>query len=100
MARRIALSPRYLKHARALGVVGGSVASQATGAVARVLATAPSLPLEGDVYTFLPDAGDGVQVLAHCRRVPGRNHWLWYWSTEEEVQLVGLTSTPPVVRGE
>jgi hypothetical protein len=47
-----------------------------------------SLPLDGDVYTsLLPDDGSGVQVLAHGRRVPHRNLWVWYWATDEELTL-------------
>jgi hypothetical protein len=59
-----------------------------------VLATAPSLPLSGDVYGVMP--GDTpVQILTHGRRVPGHNLWLWYWGSDQELKLVGLSIVPP-----
>jgi hypothetical protein len=60
---------------------------------------APVLPLEGDVHTFVPDETSSIQTLAHGHRVPGRNLWVWYWEGADEVQLVALTKTPPIVRG-
>jgi hypothetical protein len=95
--RKIVLSPRYLTDAHALRVVGGSPASRALGAIVRALAEAASLPLEGDAYTFLLDDGD-LQVLAHSRRVPRCNLWVWYWATDQDLTLVALTNVPPVAR--
>jgi hypothetical protein len=31
-------------------------------------------------------------ILAHARKVQGRNLWVWYWATETELKLVALTS--------
>jgi hypothetical protein len=99
VARRIFPTRRYLKHARALGVVGGSAESRAVGSVVRSLASAALLPLEGDPYTFVPvDEAGGIETLAHGHRVPGRNLWVWYWASDEELKLVALTNAPPVVR--
>jgi hypothetical protein len=36
-----------------------------------------------------------VQVLAHGTRLPGHNLWLWYWGSDEELKLVGLSNVPP-----
>jgi hypothetical protein len=63
------------------------------------LEVARDLPLDGDVLAFVPDETTGVETLAHGHRVPGRNMWVWYWARDDEVQLVALTNTPPVVRG-
>jgi hypothetical protein len=57
------------------------------------------LPLKGDVYTFVPpDDERAIETLAHGHRVPGRNLWVWYWATDDELCLVALTTTPPVAR--
>jgi hypothetical protein len=62
------------------------------------LARAASLPIDGDSYTFVPRPGDdAVRTLAFGHRVPGRNFWLWYWVSDEELTVVGLTTVPPVV---
>jgi hypothetical protein len=63
------------------------------------LGAADELPGIGDVYTFVPDPDgrtEAVRVLAHARRVRRRNLWVWYWPSDEEVQVVDLTDEPPV----
>lgn len=89
--RTIVLSPRYLKRASALGVVGRSERSRAVGAVVRALAQASALPAAGDTRALIPPTGD-----AFVRRVPGRNLWLWYRMDGEKLYLVHLSSDPPV----
>jgi hypothetical protein len=99
VARRIFPTRRYLRHAQGLGVGGGSADSRALAGVVRALATSASLPLRGDVYTFVTtDDERGIETLAHCHRVPGRNLWVWYWATDDELRLVALTNAPPIVR--
>lgn len=63
------------------------------------LGAASVLPGAGDVYTFVPDPDgrpEAVRLLAHARRVRRRNLWVWYWPTDEEVQVVDLTDESPV----
>jgi hypothetical protein len=67
--------------------------------VARVLLAlerAGELPDQSDRIAFVPAAaGTGVRKLAHVRRVPGRNLWVWYWIADAEVHVVALTDEPP-----
>ena len=58
------------------------------------------LPLTGDVLTFVPpEAGSDpwtlVRVLAHVRRAPGHNLWVWYREKNSVVELLALTNIPP-----
>jgi hypothetical protein len=51
------------------------------------------------MFTFVPPNDErGIETLAHCHRVPGRNLWVWYWATDDELRLVALTNAPPIVR--
>jgi hypothetical protein len=57
------------------------------------LEDAAELPAHGDALKILPLSGqDGgqVQVLAHGRRIPGRDLAIWYRVTESEVSLEAL----------
>jgi hypothetical protein len=72
-----------------------STASRDVQRVVRALTSAAELPLEGDVYAFVPDEGDAVRSLAHARRIPRRSLWLWYWATDQELTLVALTNVSP-----
>jgi hypothetical protein len=45
----------------------------------------------GDTLGLLPPTAE-----AFVRRVPGRNLWLWYQGTADELLVVTLTADPPV----
>jgi hypothetical protein len=96
LARRVRLTARYLSDARRIGVLGGTRESRDVKRVIDVLAAASAESLEADVFTYVPSEGDAVRVLAHGRRVPRRNLWLWYWSSDDELTMVGMTNVPPV----
>jgi hypothetical protein len=94
------LTKRYLKARTRLGVRAGTALGRDVAREVGVLERANALPLPGDVYTLLPEdhgpnALTSVQVLAHVHRVPNRSLWLWYWWTDTELTLVGLTNVPP-----
>jgi hypothetical protein len=93
--RTIVLEARYLRDARALGIVGGSDASRAVARVVAQLAAADVLPEPIDVTTLVEPDAPGVSALAHVRRVLGRNLWIWYLPRNGELALVALTSAPP-----
>ncbi len=98
MARRIRVTSPYLSDAWQLGVRPGTDPARDVARVVLALEKADDLPGPGDRFAFVPASpagGSTVQKLAHVRRVPGRNLWVWYWSTEDEVQLVALTDEPP-----
>lgn len=57
----------------------------------RALASADGLPGAADYEANARPLGR-----AWVRRVGGRNLWLWYRFTEEEVVLVTVTTDPPV----
>lgn len=96
MARRtIALSPRYLSDASALGIIGGSDASRRIARVAAQLATADMLPEPGDITTLAPADERRVMMLAHVRRIEERNLWLWYAPRGGQLVLGALTANPP-----
>jgi hypothetical protein len=75
----------------------GSDALRAVRRTLGALEQADVLPGPGDVYTFVPDPDDAAAVrrLAYVRRVTGRNLWIWYWPSDDEVRLVALTDVPP-----
>ena len=98
MAQRVRLTARYLSDARHLGVLARTHESQDVKRVIDALETASADSLESDVFTYVPSEGDAVRVLARGRRVPHRNLWLWYWASDDELTLVGLTNVPPVHR--
>lgn len=99
MARLIRLAPRYLSDVRRLGVQARTPAAREVGRVVATLETTVHLPAPGDVYTFVPEGTDepsALRALAHVRRVPRRNLWVWYWATADELQVVALTNVPPI----
>jgi len=79
-------------------VHGGTAESRDAKRLIDVLAAASAASLEADAYTYVPRERDAVRVLAHGHRVPGRNLWLWYWATDDDLTLVGLTNVPPIAR--
>jgi hypothetical protein len=93
--RTIALSPQYLSNAAELGIVGGSDASRAIARVVLQVAAADVLPMPGDFTALVTPNERGVMLLAHVRRVEGRNLWIWYAPRESELALVALTAAPP-----
>ena len=96
MARLVRLSARYLSGIRNCGVRPRSSASRDVQRVVHELASAV-VPLEGDLHSFVPETeNNAIRVLAHGRRVPTRNLWVWYWATDQELTLVAIANVPPV----
>jgi hypothetical protein len=100
LARLLRFTPRYLKDAHSAGVLPNPQALRAVRHVLRLLEDAAELPLAGDQYTFVPpergsDPSALVHVLAHVRRVKGRNLWVWYREKLGAVELLALTDVPP-----
>ena len=97
MARTSRLSPRFLAHRSALGVVPRSAEARAVAATIVALCAAETLPEPG-YGTTLPEPNDlarGVAIQVHVRRVPGRNLWLWYREarTVDTLELVDLPAS-------
>ena len=87
----------YLEDARRLGVVPGTPAWRDVKRARQALER-EELPGPGDRYTYVPDPDESpnaVRTLAHVRRVPRRNLWIWYIATGDGLQLVALTDEPP-----
>jgi hypothetical protein len=59
------------------------------------VAAADVLPVPGDVTTLVAPDERGVMVLAHVRRVEGRNLWVWYAPRGSPLVIVALTAAPP-----
>jgi hypothetical protein len=76
-----------------LGIVGGSPRSRAIGAVVGALSGADVLPGPGDTPTRSLLIND-----AFARRVPGMNFWVWYTLDGNAVNVVYLSTGPPVPR--
>ena len=55
------------------------------------LAEEAELPGPADTRAAIPPTAE-----AFVRRVGGRNIWIWYRFTENELLLVGVTTEPPV----
>jgi hypothetical protein len=88
------LTDKFSLAAASLHVIGGETGRR-IGRVIRALESAEVLPMAGD-STILVHADDrGVSALRHVRRVPGRNLWVWYSATDQEVILHALTTLPP-----
>ena len=89
-----------MRQAHGLGLRSGTPIARDVGRVISALENERELlPGPGDVYAFVPDPTgreEAVRLLAHARRVSGRNLWIWYWATDDDVQLVALTNVPPV----
>ena len=90
MARRVRVSTFY---ARTLGahLKHGTPRAESVGRTTRAIAAADQLPGPADYQATGRPFG-----LAWVRRVGGRNLWLWYRFTDEEVVLVTVTTDPPV----
>ena len=69
----------------------GTPRTDAVGRTTRALAAADVLPGPMDYAAKGHPAGR-----AWVRRVGGRNMWLWYRFTDDEVVLVTVTTDPPV----
>ena len=92
MGRVPRISRQYLRDRDALGVRADASAARDIGRIVRALADANQLPAPDDFQGIMPGADDApVRTFAFARRVAGRNLWLWYQATAEEVTLVGLT---------
>ena len=70
-----------------------AAARQAVGRLVRDLAGATDLPAPTDLLTLIERQGR-LPTLAYGRRVPGHSLWVWYLATDEQLQIVGLTSAP------
>ena len=90
MARRVRVSTWYARAAGRL-LKRGSPRADAIGRTTRALAAADDLPGPSDYEAKAHPIGR-----AWVRRVGGRNLWLWYRFTDEEVVLVTVTIEPPV----
>jgi hypothetical protein len=103
LGRVLLLTKPYLHSRSSLGIAAGTDASRAVSATLRQLLAA-SGPLPGDVEAYLtPVASALVQRLegrtmltAFVRRVPGRALWVWYRPRVQELELVLLTTVPPI----
>ncbi len=91
MARVVGLSPLFLRRFAAIGVRRGSPEAAAAGATIAALAEARELPGVLDTAAAMPPTARAL-----VRRVAGRNLWLWYQATDDEIVLVTATRTPPV----
>jgi hypothetical protein len=70
---------------------GGTVRASAVGRTIGALASATDLPGPSDYEASVHPVGK-----AWVRRVGGRNLWLWYRFTDEELTLVTVTTEPPI----
>jgi hypothetical protein len=86
------ISPQYLRDRDALGIHAATSISRDVGGVVRALANADALPGPGDPQGLMPGHADApLQTFAYAREVPGRNLWVWYQVSDDEVRIVGLT---------
>ena len=69
----------------------GTPRADAVGRTTRALAAADVLPGPMDYEAKAHPVGR-----AWVRRIGGRNVWLWYRFTDDEVVLVTVTTDPPV----
>jgi hypothetical protein len=90
VARPVRVSAWYAR-AAANVLRHNSPRADAVGRAARALAAADALPGATDFEAKQHPVGR-----AWVRRVGGRNLWLWYRFTEDEVILVTVTTDPPV----
>lgn len=91
MARQLRLTPRFFERLRACGVQRDSDASAAVGATLSALSEAAQLPGLLDTVAAVPPTGRGL-----VRRAAGRNLWIWYHVTDDEVIAFNVTKSPPV----
>ena len=90
MARIVRLSPLFHRCLEAVGARKGTQERASVGATIAALAEAAELPGLLDTVALMPPTGQ-----ANVRRVGGRNLWLWYRATADEVVMVTITKTPP-----
>jgi hypothetical protein len=90
VARRVRVSTWYARSAGPI-LKRGSPRAHAIGRTTRALAAADDLPGPADYEAKSHPVGR-----AWVRRVGGRNLWLWYRFTDDEVILVTVTTDPPV----
>ena len=90
VARRVRVTTWY---ARTAGTVlrGGTSRPEAVGRTIRGLASADDLPGASDYEA----AGKRIGR-AWVRRVGGRNLWLWFRFTDDELLLLTVSTEPPV----
>jgi hypothetical protein len=80
----------------ALGIAPRSATSRALAATIVELCNAETLPAPGDATTLLdPEDERGVAVLAHVRRLAGRNLWVWYRDAGNALEMLRITGEPP-----
>jgi hypothetical protein len=92
VGRLTRISPQYLRDRDALGIQVATGVSRDVGGVVRALANDDALPAPGDPQGIMPGQGDApVQTFAYAREVAGRNLWVWYQVSDDEVRIVGLT---------
>ena len=90
MARRVRISTWYARTGGRL-LSGGTDRAAAVGRTIGALAVATALPGPSDYEATIHPVGK-----AWVRRVGGRNLWLWYRFTDEELTLVTVTIEPPI----
>jgi hypothetical protein len=93
MARVVRLSPLFRRRLDALGVLGAERA--AVGATLASLAEAKHLPGVLDTSAAIPPTHR-----AYVRRVAGRNLWIWYRASANEIVAVTITRAPAVPSAE
>lgn len=91
MTRAVRLTSRYRRNADRLSVVPGSARGRAVGLTIAALGDDDTLPGPDDVRAAIPPTG-----FAYVRRVPGRNLWIWYTFSGDQVALLCVTGEPPV----
>src|SRR5688572_6870770 len=90
MARRPRITSWYRRQIDRV-LTFGSERSLAVGRTVSALTSAENLPGPGDFESHRKPIGR-----AWVRRVAGRNLWLWYRFSDDEVSLLTLTTEPPV----
>jgi hypothetical protein len=90
MARRVRLSTWYVRTASKT-LRRGSSRGQAVGRTIDGLSKADELPGPTDYEATQKPIGK-----AWVRRVGGRNLWVWYRFSDEEVILAAVSTEPPV----
>jgi hypothetical protein len=90
MARRIRLTTWYSRTA-SQAIRHGSDRGMAVGRAILSLAQADDLPGHADYEASTKRIGK-----AWVRRIGGRNLWLWYRFSAEEVIIAAVTTEPPI----
>jgi hypothetical protein len=90
VARRVRVTSWYARTAARV-LRGGSSRSEAVGRTVHALAGASTLPGAADYEA----RGERVGR-SWVRRVGGRNLWLWFRFSDEELMLLTVSTEPPV----